>query len=80
MYPTAVMWSQDRRQILMGADTKCPALKRPEVAAKLNQYLDWMQRYLESADISSLIHQNPEWITDFQEEVVEARPLSLGKA
>ncbi|HVM31800.1 MAG TPA: YkgJ family cysteine cluster protein [bacterium] len=79
MYPAAVMWSQDRRQVLMGADTKCPALRRPEIAAKLDHYLDWMQRYLESADISSLIHQHPEWITDFQEEVVEARPLSLGK-
>ncbi|MGH7740304.1 MAG: YkgJ family cysteine cluster protein [bacterium] len=79
MYPTAVMWSQDRQKVLMGADTKCPALRRPEVAAKLDHYLDWMQRYLESADVSSSIRQHPEWITEFQEDVVEARPLSLGK-
>jgi uncharacterized protein len=79
MYPAAVMWSKDRQQVLMGVDTKCPALKRPEVAAKLDQYLDWMQRYLENTTVSSLIRKNPDWITDFQEEVVEVRPLSLGK-
>jgi len=40
MYPAVVMSSPDRRKVLMGADTKCPALKRPEIAAKLLQYLN----------------------------------------
>ncbi|HET9869591.1 MAG TPA: YkgJ family cysteine cluster protein [bacterium] len=80
MYPAAVMWSQDRRQVLMGVDTKCPALGRPDVAARLDHYLDWIQRYLESADVSPSLLRHPEWITDFQEDVVESRPLSLGKA
>ena len=80
MYPAVVMHSEDHRQVLVGADTKCPALGRPDVSAKLSGYLDLIQRYLESATISSLIRKYPNFIAEFQEEVVEVRPLSLGKA
>ena len=80
MYPAVVMSSPDRRKVLMGADTKCPALKRPEIAAKLLQYLNSIQRYLESTTLSSLIRKYPQFISEFQEEVVEVRELSLGKA
>ena len=80
MYPAVVMQSRDRRKVLMGADTKCPALKRPEIAAKLLQYLNSIQRYLESTTLSLLIRKYPEFISEFQDEVVEVRELSLGKA
>jgi Fe-S-cluster containining protein len=80
MYPAVVMKSKDHRQVLIGADTKCPALRRPDVSAKLSDYLDSIQRYLESTTISSLIRNYPNFIAEFQEEVVEVRPLSLGKA
>ena len=80
MYPAVVMKSKDHRQVLIGADTKCPALRRPDVSAKLSDYLDSIQRYLESTTISSLIRTYPNFIAEFQEEVVEVRPLSLGKA
>ncbi len=80
MYPAVVMQSKDHRTVLLGADTKCPALSRSEVSAKLKNYLNWIQRYLESADLSSLIRQNPQFISVYQEEVVEVRELSLGKA
>ncbi len=58
---------------------KCPALKQPSVAVKLKSYLDSIQRYLESTTLSSLIRQYPQFISEFQEEVVEVRELSLGK-
>ena len=80
MYPAVVMQSQDQKKVLLGADTKCPALSRPGVAAKLHQYLDWIQRHLESTTLSSLIRKYPQFISEFQEEVVEVRELSLGKA
>ena len=80
MYPAVIMRSHDRQKVMVGADTKCPALKRPSVAAKLKGYLDSIQRYLESAPLSSLIQKYPQFISEFQEEVVEARELSLGKA
>jgi len=80
MYPAAVMWSKDRQKVLLGADTKCPALSRPSVAAKLGQYLDSIQRYLESETLSSLLRKYPQFIGEFQEEVVKVRELSLGKA
>ena len=79
MYPAVVMRSSDREKVLLGADTKCPALARPSVKGKLRQYLDSIQRYLERhkpliphRKISSIHHE-------FQEEVVETRELSLGK-
>ena len=80
MYPAVVMESKDHQKVLLGADTKCPALSRPNVTAKLYQYLDSIQRYLESTTLSSLIRKYPQFISEFQEEVVEVRELSLGKA
>jgi Fe-S-cluster containining protein len=80
MYPAVVMRSQDHRKLLVGADTKCPALKRPEIAAKLLQYLNSIQRYLENTTLASFIGKYPEFISEFQEEVVEVQELSLGKA
>jgi len=80
MYPAVIMHSADHQKVFLGADTKCPALSRPTVAAKLHQYLDWIQRYLESTTLSSLIRKYPNFISEFQEEVVEVRELSLGKA
>jgi uncharacterized protein len=80
MYPAVVMKSKDQRTVLLGADTKCPALSRSEVSAKLQNYLNWIQRYLESTDLSSLILKHPQFISIYQEEVVEVRELSLGKA
>jgi Fe-S-cluster containining protein len=80
MYPAVVMESRDRRNVLLGADTKCPALSRSEVSARLKNYLDWIQRYMESTDLSSLIRKHPQFISVYQEEVVEVRELSLGKA
>ncbi len=80
MYPAVVMESRDHRNVLLGADTKCPALSRSEVSAKLKNYLDWIQRYMESTDLSSLIRKHPQFISVYQEEVVEVRELSLGKA
>jgi len=80
MYPAVVMHGRDPKKVLVGADTKCPALRRPAVAAKLKDYLDWIQRYLESANPLSLLGKYPQFIGEFQEEVVEVRELSLGKA
>ena len=80
MYPAVIMHSQDHEKVLVGADTKCPALKRSEVSVKLREYLDSIQRYLESANLSSLIRKYPQFISEFQEEVMETRELSLGKA
>jgi Fe-S-cluster containining protein len=80
MYPAVVMESKDHQKVLLGADTKCPALSRPSVTAKLQKYLDSIQRYLESTTLSSLIRKYPQFISEFQEEVVEVRELSLGKA
>src|SRR5579859_3581188 len=47
MYPAVVMRSQDGRQTLLGADTKCPALARPSIKQRVGQYLDLIQRTLE---------------------------------
>ena len=80
MYPAVIMHSEDHQKVLIGADTKCPALRRSDVAAKLKNYLDSIQRYLEGTTLSSSIQKFPQFISEFQEEVVEVRELSLGKA
>ena len=80
MYPAVVLYSKDHRKVMLGADTTCPALSRPGVSVRLRQYLDSIQRYLESNALSSLIRKYPQFISEFQEEAVEVRELSLGKA
>jgi hypothetical protein len=80
MYPAVVMESRDREKVLLGADTKCPAIRQGTVASRLRPYLDSIQRYLEHTTPSSLIRKYPRFISEFQEEVVEVRELSLGKA
>jgi hypothetical protein len=80
MYPAVVLHSADRRKVLLGADTLCPALARPQVAAKLRQYLDRIQRYLESIPLRSLLQEHPGFIGDYRDGIVEMRELSLGKA
>ena len=80
MYPAAVMRSRDGDRVLLGADMKCPALRRSDIAAKVVPFLNTVQRYLESPPVQDLIQRHPEFISVFQEEVVEVRELSLGKA
>jgi Fe-S-cluster containining protein len=80
MYPAVIMHSEDHQKVLIGADSKCPALRRSDVAAKLDSYLDSIQRHLESTTLSSFIRKYPQFIGEFQEEVAEVRELSLGKA
>ncbi len=80
MYPAVIMHSRDHEKVLVGADAKCPALKRPSVAVRIGSYFDLIQRYLENTTLSSLIRKYPQFISEFQEEVVEVRELSLGKA
>ncbi len=79
MYPAVIMRSKNQNQVLLGLDTKCPALSRPDVAVKFKDFLIWLQRHLESTTLSSLVRKYPQFIGDFQEEVVEVRELSLGK-
>jgi len=80
MYPAAVTKSRDGLRVVLGVDTKCPALGRDDIAARVVPFLNQIQRYLESPVIRDLIHRHPEFISPFQEEVMEARELSLGKA
>jgi uncharacterized protein len=80
MYPAVIMHSRDHQKVMLGADTLCPALSRPSVSVRLRHYLDSVQRYLESNTLSSLIRKYPQFISEFQEEAVEVRELSLGKA
>lgn len=80
MYPAVVMHEQDGPGILLGADGKCPAIRKPAFAAKVSEHLSLVQRYLESPPVRDLILRHPEFVSVYQEEVVEVRALSLGKA
>jgi len=80
IYPAVIMHSRDHQKVMLGAATLCPALSRPSISVRLRHYLDSVQRYLESNALSYLIRKYPQFISEFQEEAVEVRELSLGKA
>lgn len=79
VYPAAVMHSRDGRAILLGIDTKCPAVRRPEIQARIPAYLDDLQALLETSEWRERLKRYPGFIAPFQEEVIETRELTPGK-
>lgn len=80
IYPVVVMRGRDEKGVFVGADTKCPALERPEIAQRVAAQVESVRRFLESPDVSRLIREHPEFVGDYQEEARELRELSLERA
>jgi hypothetical protein len=74
------MRGRDSRGVFIGADHKCPALKRPEIAQRVADHLEKVRRFLESPAVSALIQTHSGFISEYQEEARELRELSLERA
>ena len=86
IYPLAVMWSADHRQVVLGWDTKCPFLEggsRFEVqgsrlefgAESIEEYGTKIAALLEQEDILETLVLNPRLIGRYQNDVVIVRSL-----
>jgi hypothetical protein len=74
IYPLAVMWNQDRGQVVLGWDTKCPFM-RDAVPSEILAYARTITTLLEREDVLTAVASNPRLIGRFQEDVVILNPL-----
>ena len=74
IYPLAVMWNQDRSQVVLGWDTKCPFM-RDAVPSEILAHAGTVTAVLEREDRLATMASNPRLIGRFQEDVVILNPL-----
>ncbi|TAJ08463.1 MAG: DUF2156 domain-containing protein [Nitrospirae bacterium] len=73
IYPLALMWSADRREAVLGWDTKCPFLR--DSSQGLEAHADRVAVLIEQEDMLETLVRNPRLIGRFQDDVVVLRSL-----
>ncbi|MGH7260485.1 MAG: phosphatidylglycerol lysyltransferase domain-containing protein [Nitrospiraceae bacterium] len=74
IYPLAVMWSRDHRQVVLGWDAKCPFM-RDSVPKEIRRYADRIFDLLEQDNLIETFAQHQRLVGRFQEDVVTLKPL-----
>jgi Fe-S-cluster containining protein len=74
IYPLAVMWNQDRSQVVLGWDTKCPFM-REAVPSEILAHARTVTAMIDRGDLLDTVASNPRLIGRFQEDVVVLNPL-----
>ncbi|TAJ27700.1 MAG: DUF2156 domain-containing protein, partial [Nitrospirae bacterium] len=71
IYPLALMWSDDRREVLLGWDSKCPFMR--EASSDIRAYSDQVAGRLEQDDTLDMLARHPRLIGPFQDDVIVLR-------
>jgi uncharacterized protein len=74
IYPLAVMWSADRRQVVLGWDTKCPFMRETRLR-EIEAYAETVAARLEQDEAAVTIARNQRLIGRFQDDVIVLKPL-----
>ena len=69
LYPFALMFSEDRSNIVLGVDMLCPFGEAHLKTEPFQQHLQHVIDYVESEEIRTLIHRNWNLIGDYQDTV-----------
>lgn len=69
LYPLALMWSADGRQVELGWDTKCPFM-RESAPKEIHQHSERVQALLRQEETLQILAANPRVIGRFQEDVI----------
>jgi Fe-S-cluster containining protein len=75
IYPLALMWSADRREVVLGWDTKCPFLR--DSSQGLDAHAERVAALIEREDMLETLARNPRLIGRFQDDVVMLRSLPV---
>ncbi|MBI3603873.1 MAG: DUF2156 domain-containing protein [Nitrospirae bacterium] len=73
IYPLALMWSDDRCEVLLGWDSKCPFMR--EASSDIRAYSDHVASRLEQDDTLDRLARHPRLIGPFQDDVIVLRRL-----
>ncbi len=75
IYPFALMYNQDRTQVVLGVDMICPYSEEEIQTEGFQHYIDYMADYLESDLVVETVAVNWQLIGSYQETVVIVRNL-----
>ena len=75
IYPFALMYNQDRTQVVLGVDMICPYGEEEIQTEGFQHYIDYMADYLESDSVVETVAVNWQLIGSYQETVVIVRTL-----
>lgn len=76
IYPFAIMWSADLREILLGVDTKCPYVTEFINSDRLREAEIEMRNTIDSSPVLDIISENPGLVGPFQDDVAHAVVLT----
>ena len=75
IYPFALMYSQDRTQVVLGVDMICPYSETEIQTEAFQRYIDYMADYFESDSVVETVAANWRLIGPYQETVIIVRRL-----
>ena len=75
IYPFALMYNQDRTQVVLGVDMICPYGETEMQTGAFQRYIDYMVDYLETDAAVATVAANWQLIGPYQETVVIVRTL-----
>ncbi|MCX5692347.1 MAG: phosphatidylglycerol lysyltransferase domain-containing protein [Candidatus Omnitrophica bacterium] len=71
LYPFAIMFDENRENIILGIDKKCPFSVNAGNEALIKNYFHYLADLLEKKEIASVIAENPSFIGGFQDDVIK---------
>ncbi len=76
IYPFAIMWSADGREIVLGLDMKCPYVAEFINSDSLKEAVVEMRNTMDSSPVLDIISENPGLVGPFQDDVAHAAVLT----
>ncbi|MCC6544243.1 MAG: YkgJ family cysteine cluster protein [Nitrospirae bacterium] len=75
IYPFALMWSAEGKEILLGVDMKCPYIAEFINSESLRDAYIEMSAIIDSSPVLDIISKNPAFIGPYQHDVSHAETL-----
>ena len=76
IYPFAIMWSADGREIVLGLDMKCPYVAEFINSDSLKEAVAEMRNTMDSSLVLDIISENPGLIGPYQDDVTHTAVLT----
>src|SRR3972149_6149110 len=76
IYPFAIMWSAEGKEIVLGVDMKCPYVVEFINSDSLKGAVPEMRNTIDSSPVLDIISENPDFVGPYQDDVTHAVVLT----
>ena len=76
IYPFAIMWSAEGKEIVLGVDMKCPYVVEFINSDSLKGVVPEMRNTIDSSPVLDIISENPDFVGPYQDDVTHAVVLT----